>query len=160
MGPLIDRSTGAVRLGTDLVLTGGTPGDKLGNYITPGERARLDKSIWISPFSVNTIYGVVDISMHFKKGVLRSVKANLKSEFGPHQAMIKGRHDGLLTELLGRPTLERPTVRTLSHKLLAKALGQDWPKLTKELTWNHRWGTVVSGVDMRDGIAHIRVEWL
>jgi len=158
-GPLIDRATGAVRFGDDLVLTPGLSPDRVANYIIPADRARVDKSVWTSPFSVSTLYGVLDVSMFYKKGALRSVKATIKSDFGPQQAMIKGRHDGFLTELLGRPTMERPVVRTIPDRIFAKALGQDWPQKAKELTWKCRWGTVTSSVELKEGMADFRIEW-
>jgi len=159
MGPLIDRGTGAVRLSADLVLTPGLSPDRVANYVTPAERNRLEKSLWVSPFQVSTIYGVLDVSMFYKKNALRALKLCIKSEFGPQQALIKVRHDGFLTELLGRPTSERPVVRNLADKIFLKALGQDWPKNAKVLIWKCRWGTVTSDVSLSDGLADFRIDW-
>ena len=159
MAALIDRVTGAVRISDDLILTPGLPYEKVANYVIPVDRSKLEKSVWLAPFTMGSLYGVLDISLHFKKGVLDTMKGSLRSEFGPQQALIKGRHDGFLTELLGRPTMEQPLVRTIADRLFVRALGQDWPRATKELTWTHRWGTVVSSVELRDGLAEFLVIW-
>ncbi|MDR3689280.1 MAG: hypothetical protein P4L46_07875 [Fimbriimonas sp.] len=159
MGPLIDRATGAVSLSNDLVLTPGLAPERVASYIQPGELASARKTTWLAPISVATVYGTLDVRLFFRKGALRQAKLRIDSEFGPQQALIKGRHDGFLTELLGRPTSERPAVRTLAGRIFVKALGQNWPMNTKELTWQLRWGAVVSTVELREGLADFCVEW-
>jgi len=159
MGPMIDRANGTIRLAEDLILTPGLKHEKIGNYINPAERTQLAKSHWITPFTVPSMYGVLEISLHFRKGILVALRGSIKSEFGPAQAMIKGRHDGFLTELLGRPTHEKPVISSLMDKVFLKGLGQDWPRNLKVLTWDYRWGSVESGVELRDGIAEFRVNW-
>ena len=133
--------------------------EKVGNYIIPADRAKLDKSLWITPFTVPSVYGVLEISLHFRKGVLVALKGSIKSDFGPAQAMIKGRQDGFLTELLGRQTSEKPAVSSLMDKVFLKGLGQDWPRNVKALSWDLRWGTVMSYVDLRDGLSEFRIDW-
>ena len=99
------------------------------------------------------------MALYFQKDALYMFQASFLTTYGPAGALIKSRHDKMLTDLLGRPHGERPIIKGLIKKIMFRTHNQSWHETAKELYWNFGWGTVTSGVDAREGSATFAVEW-
>ncbi len=159
MTHLIDSYTGAIFLERGLTLTPGLSPDELVRLIGAQPSGTIGSKAWYSDVRMETENGAFNMALFFQKDALYMFHASFLSGYGPAGALIKGRHDKMLTELLGRPHGDRPIVKGLIKKIMFKSHNQSWHETAKELYWTFGWGTVTSGVDPRDGSAIFRVEW-
>jgi len=159
MTHLIDSYTGAIHLERGLTLLPGQSPDELVRLVGAQPSGSIGSKIWFNDVRMETEHGAFNMALFFQKDALYMFQASILSGYGPAGALIKGRHDKMLTEMLGRAHGDRPIVRGLIKKIMFRSHNQSWHETAQELYWNFGWGTVTSGVDPRDGGAVFAVEW-
>jgi len=79
------------------------------------------------------------------------------------RVLIKGRHDAALGQELGEPSMTRPLGKNRLDRLFTRWMSGlpegVFDSLPDELIWRYPWGDVISGYEIRELEAIIRVVW-